>query len=391
MIQTHHAIQICKYTNTHTHIYIYIYVCTCTYMYIYIHGSIINWNHLGLQRRSIHPAAMDLCDRWTHPSDNEEEVHQEEIQPADPHGGSSTEDEWPDPEEELPDPWQLLGPAQDPPARPMEALQEPEEETLAMAWGDLQSTHNDWPVAIAPHEERNQMEVEDVYSMAQREVDHEEEQTTWYETIASIASNLTIDCKTEPPSSPPSEEDPALQFHQDQEEYEDVVEETKQAVPEPAAPPRPATTTPPWRTIEWQNYWQHYPVPGTSSSSSYSRPGPYHGEASRAAPAPAYGPSRDQARDRNQFVTGWKAKVCYFVSAWNHQDFTRCDHLLAEFLGSPPQDHQLTQPGDKGGANWATKAKWLMEAYQSQDHGKVTRLANWHFDHICLFTISYCS
>ena len=89
-------------------------------------------------------------------------------------------------------------------------------------------------------------------------------------------------------------------------------------------------------------------------------------------------------------MTGWKAKVCYFLSAWNHQDLTRCDQLLAEFLSSPPQDHQLTAPGDKGGANWATKAQWLMDAYQNQDHAKVTRLANWHFDHISVFTICYC-
>ena len=177
--------------------------------------------------------------------------------------------------------------------------------------------------------------------MSQKIADQEEEQANWYGAIAAIAANLDCECKTEPPSSEPSEEDPALEEDQDQSENEDVKEEaieyqdakkeptelshakkeTKAEVPEPALPPSHATP-PPWRTAAWQNYWSHDPA--TGASSSYSRPGPYHAEASCPAAAPAYGPSRQPASSRDQYMTGWKAKVCYFLSAWNHQGYTRC-------------------------------------------------------------------
>ena len=135
------------------------------------------------------------------------------------------------------------------------------------------------------------MEVEDAQSMSQKIADQEEEQANWYGAIAAIAANLDCECKTEPPSSEPSEEDPALEEDQDQSENEDVKEEaieyqdakkeptelshakkeTKAEVPEPALPPSHATP-PPWRTAAWQNYWSHDPA--TGASSSYSRPGP---------------------------------------------------------------------------------------------------------------------
>ena len=351
------------------------YICTHTYTYIHIYIHL--WNQ-----------------------DDQEDAQEGSDQ--------ASEDAWPDPEEQWPDPWQFLGPPQEVPMPAIQPLQHPEEEMLAMAWGDLHSARNDWPVAIAPARERDQMEVEDANSMAQRGIDQDEEQASWYETMAAIASTLECDCKTEPPSSEPSEEDPALQEHQDQDqeeyecikeeaiEYQDAKEEptelsqakmeTKAEVPEPALPPSHATPPPPWRTTTWHNYWSHNPV--TDARSSSSRPGPYSAGPSRPAAAPSYGPH--PTRDRNTYMTGWKAKVCYFLSAWNHQDLTRCDQLPAEFLSSPPQDHQLTAPGDKGGANWATKAQWLMDAYQNQDHAKVTRLANWHFDHISVFNMCYC-
>lgn len=338
---------------------------------------------------------MDLCDPWSGPSDNEDQDVQHNGQPGSDHDDVSTEDAWSDPEEQWPDPWQFLGPPQEVPIPPMQPLQDPEEEILAMGWGDLHSANNDWPVAIAPERERNQMEVEDANAMTQRAIDQEEEQATWYGTIAAIASTLECDCKTEPPSSEPSEVDAALQQDQDQdqEEYEEVHEEpfyhdntkvepreyrgTKGQVPEPAVPPRHAAqqVTPPWRTTAWHNYWSQNPASGASSS----RPGPYTAVPSRPAAAPSHGPQPAS------YMTGWKAKVCYFLSAWNHHDLTKCDQLLAEYLSSPPQAHQLTQPGDKGGANWATKAKWLYEAYQSHNNAKVTNLVNWHFDQISVF------
>ena len=175
---------------------------------------------------------------------------------------SHTEDEWPEPEGQWTDPWQFLGPPGEVPMEPMQPLQHPEEETLALAWGDLHSSHNGWPVAIAPARERDEMEVEDAQSMSQRIADQEEEQANWYGAIAAIAANLDCECKAEPPSSEPSEEDPALEEDQDQSENEDVKEEaieyqdakkeptelshakkeTKAEVPEPAVPPSPTTT-----------------------------------------------------------------------------------------------------------------------------------------------------
>lgn len=205
---------------------------------------------------------MDLCDPWTGPSDQEDQDDQDDSQPQSDHDDAATEDEWPEPEEQWPDPWQFLGPPREVPMEPMQPLQHPEEETLALAWGDLHSSHNDWPVAIAPARERDQMEVEDAQSMSQRIADQEEEQANWYGAIAAIAANLDCECKTEPPSSEPSEEDPALEEDQDQSENEDVKEEaieyqdakkeptelshakkeTKAEVPEPAVPPSPTTT-----------------------------------------------------------------------------------------------------------------------------------------------------
>ena len=163
---------------------------------------------------------MDLCDPWTGPSDQEDQDDQDDSQPQSDHDDAATE-EWPEPEEQWPDPWQFLGPPREVPMEHMQPLQHP----LALAWGDLHSSHNDWPVAIAPARERDQMEVEDDQSMSQRIADQEEEQANWYGAIAVIAANLDCECKTEPPSSEPSEEDPALEEDQDQSEYEDVKEE----------------------------------------------------------------------------------------------------------------------------------------------------------------------
>lgn len=170
---------------------------------------------------------MDLCDPWTDPSDQEDQDDQDDSQPQSDHDDAATEDEWPEPEEQWPDPWQFLGPPREVPMEPMQPLQHPEEETLALAWGDLHSSHNDWPVAIAPARERDQMEVEDAQSMSQRIADQEEEPANWYGAIAAIAANLDCECKTEPPSSEPSEEDPALEEDQDQSENEDVKEEAR--------------------------------------------------------------------------------------------------------------------------------------------------------------------
>ena len=50
----------------------------------------------------------------------------------------------------------------------------PSEEVLAMAWGDLHSVSNSWPVTIELQDERNQMELEDHLATQQRQMDQDE-------------------------------------------------------------------------------------------------------------------------------------------------------------------------------------------------------------------------
>ena len=204
---------------------------------------------------------MDLCDPWADTSDNESHGSQE-IQPAHEDSSEEPEDTGPDPFTiDTVDPWPFLRSSPTPEAPTPEPARSPSEEVLAMAWGDLHSVSNSWPVAIevqdernqmeledhfatqhrqTDQDERNQMELEDHFATLQRQMDQEEEQANWYSNWATLGG--MFDCKTEPSSNSPSEEDPALQAGQ-QSEYEDVLEETQKpavSVPEPLAPPRAA-------------------------------------------------------------------------------------------------------------------------------------------------------
>ena len=370
---------------------------------------------------------MDFCDPWTDISDSESHDDQE-AHPAEEEPPEQPEDTVPDPWDiHNMDPWPFLGPPHAPETPVAEPVRSPSEEVLAMAWGDLHSVSNSWPVTIElqdernqmeledhlatqqrqmDQDERNQMELEDHYATHQRRMDQEEEQSNWYTNWSTLGSLL--DCKTEPSSNSPSEEDPALQAGQES-EYEEITEETKRPagpVPEPSAPPRaaqaagqpvpdPAKAQPPWRTNVWTTYWNHYPEPAAATTSNYSRPSVTHHGSSMPASAAASVPSPDMPQvpgkggygpTRDHYNTGWKAKVAWFIFNYRAGDYTRCDTILQEYLGNPPQPHQIRpapgQKGGKDGATWAQKAIWLLDAYQARKYTKVDGLCKWQLDNI---------